>query len=58
MQSGFTFLMPAYPGCPGKEAVKRVSSLTGTSQQPASSDLAAMTNDDIKHLDPGLHSAY
>ena len=21
---GFTFLVPAYPGCPGKEAVKRV----------------------------------
>jgi len=22
MQIGFTFLVPAYPGCPGKEAVK------------------------------------
>jgi len=22
---GLTFLMPAYPGCPGKEATKRVS---------------------------------
>jgi len=21
---GFTFLVPAYPGCPGKEAVKRL----------------------------------
>jgi len=24
IQAGFTFLVPAYPGCPGKEAVKRV----------------------------------
>ena len=24
IQSGFTVLVPAYPGCPGKEAVKRV----------------------------------
>ena len=24
IQTGFTFLVPAYPGCPGKEAVKRV----------------------------------
>ena len=23
IQIGFTFLVPAYPGCPGKEAVKR-----------------------------------
>ena len=22
IQTGFTFLVPAYPGCPGKEAVK------------------------------------
>jgi len=22
IQIGFTFLLPAYPGCPGKEAVK------------------------------------
>jgi len=22
IQMGFTFLVPAYPGCPGKEAVK------------------------------------
>jgi len=22
IQIGFTFLVPAYPGCPGKEAVK------------------------------------
>jgi len=22
LQIGFTFLVPAYPGCPGKEAVK------------------------------------
>jgi len=25
MQIGLTFLVPAYPGCPEKEAVKRVS---------------------------------
>jgi len=25
IQTGLTFLMPAYPGCPGKEAVSRVS---------------------------------
>ena len=25
IQNGLTFLMPAYAGCPGKEAVKRVS---------------------------------
>ena len=25
IQIGLNFLMPAYPGCPGKEAVKRVS---------------------------------
>ena len=24
VQTGFTFLVPAYPGCLGKEAVKRV----------------------------------
>ena len=24
IQTGFTFLVAAYPGCPGKEAVKRV----------------------------------
>jgi len=24
IQIGLTFLVPAYPGCPGKEAVKRV----------------------------------
>ena len=24
-QIGLTFVVPAYPGCPGKEAVKRVS---------------------------------
>jgi len=24
IHTGFTFLVPAYPGCPGKEAVKRV----------------------------------
>jgi len=23
IQTGFTFLFPAYPGCPGKKAVKR-----------------------------------
>jgi len=22
IQNGFTFLLPAYPGCPGKEAIK------------------------------------
>ena len=25
IQIGFTFLVPAYPGCPGKEAVKGCS---------------------------------
>ena len=25
IEIGVTFLVPAYPGCPGKEAVKRVS---------------------------------
>jgi len=25
IQTGLTFLVPAYPGCPRKEAVKRVS---------------------------------
>jgi len=25
IQNGFTFLMPAYPACPGKEAIKQVS---------------------------------
>ena len=25
IQIGFTFLVPAYPGCPGQRAVKRVS---------------------------------
>jgi len=24
IQIGFTFLVPAYPGCPGKEAVERL----------------------------------
>jgi len=27
IQIGLTFLVPAYPGCPGKEAIERVSSL-------------------------------
>jgi len=27
MQNGFTFLVLAYPDCPGKEAVKRVFGL-------------------------------
>ena len=27
IQIGLTFLMPSYPGCPGKEAVKQVSCL-------------------------------
>ena len=27
IQTGFTFLLPAYPGCPGKEAVTWVFSL-------------------------------
>ena len=26
-QNGFTVLLPAYPGCPGKKAVKRMSVL-------------------------------
>jgi len=25
IQNGLTFLVPAYPGCPGKETVERVS---------------------------------
>jgi len=25
IQKGLTFLVPAYPGCPGKEATKQVS---------------------------------
>jgi len=28
IQIGCTFLVPAYPGCPGKEAVKRLYRLT------------------------------
>ena len=28
IQIGFTFLVPAYPGCPGKRAVKRVCVLS------------------------------
>ena len=28
IQIGLTFLIPAYPGCPGKEAIKRVSVLS------------------------------
>jgi len=27
IQIGFTFLVPAYPGCPGKEAVKGLCSV-------------------------------
>jgi len=27
IQIGFTFLVPAYPGCPGKDAVKRLCSV-------------------------------
>ena len=29
IQFGLAFLVPAYPGCPGKEAVKRVSLSSG-----------------------------
>jgi len=29
---GLTYLVPAYTGCPGKEAIKRVSCLTWPSQ--------------------------
>jgi len=25
IETGLTFLVPAYPGCPGKDAIKRVS---------------------------------
>ena len=28
IQIGFTFLVPAYPGCPGKEAVKWLCTLS------------------------------
>jgi len=28
IQIGFTFLVPAYPGCPGKEAVKWLCGVT------------------------------
>jgi len=28
IQIGLTFLMPAYPGCPGKETIKRVHCLS------------------------------
>ena len=39
IQIGFTFLVPAYPGCPGKEAVKGVLkgllSITYSVSQPA-----------------------
>ena len=31
IQTGFTFLVPAYPGCPGKEAVKWVYCSSSTS---------------------------
>jgi len=37
IQIGFTFLVPAHPGCPGKEAVKNGSSsvtLAKTAQIP------------------------
>ena len=33
IQIGFTFLVPAYPGCPGKEAVKWLLLLLVQSQQ-------------------------
>ena len=29
IQIGFTFLVPAYPGCPGKEAIKWLCSFPG-----------------------------
>jgi len=29
IQIGFTFLVPAYPGCPGKEAVKWLCNVYG-----------------------------
>jgi len=32
IQIGFTFLVPAYPGCPGKEAVKWLLLLLYTGQ--------------------------
>jgi len=32
IQIGFTFLVPAYPGCPGKEAVKWLLLLLGSSR--------------------------
>jgi len=30
IQNGLTFLMPPYPGCPGKEVIKRVSVIIDT----------------------------
>jgi len=40
IQIGFTFLVPAYPGCPGKEAVKwlYVTEISGTARIPLCSD--------------------
>jgi len=35
VQIGLTLLMPAYPGCPGKEAVRRVSVCLFVSCLPA-----------------------
>jgi len=32
IQIGFTFLVPAYPGCPGKEAVKWLLLLFNSNQ--------------------------
>jgi len=34
IQIGFTFLVPAYPGSPGKRAVKRVCVCANTNMNP------------------------
>ena len=40
IQIGFTFLVPAHPGCPGKRATKRVYvCMFGSGQQVGSCDL-------------------
>jgi len=47
VQIGFTFLVPAYPGCPGKEAVKWLYTV---SQKKQDTKLLAITSLNINRF--------
>jgi len=51
IQIGFTFLVPAYPGCPGKEAVKWLCGYVDLNFGMTSTGIQCMYNHNYKCLD-------